>query len=166
MFVYVISESIDGPCKIGYGSNPNARIIDCQIGNPRRLTLAFQAASTNPKRVEFVAHGLLTASHLGGEWFDVTVARAVTAIDEAARLVGDTPELVAKLMVDHAEKLSAAAGLHPRLASYTPPTLPPVLTTPKVEQPPYIERRRIDPKRIALEDLNERIAAEEIVARG
>lgn len=37
MFIYVIAESNDGPCKIGIGASPEKRRDMLQVGNPRLL---------------------------------------------------------------------------------------------------------------------------------
>lgn len=79
--IYVISESPDGPVKIGVGAKPEKRLGECQIGNPRPLALYWQYPWAAAPLLERAAHHKLAESHLHGEWFDVSVADAVATID-------------------------------------------------------------------------------------
>lgn len=87
--VYVISEGPAGPCKIGTSTNPTMRLGQCQTGNPRRLTLEAQVLVPFPDRWERAVHGRLTSKHLGFEWFDVSPAEAIAAIESVGDIFGD-----------------------------------------------------------------------------
>lgn len=65
--VYFIQDE-DGPIKIGYGSDPIARLRLLQVGNPRELTMLgwFEA----PVEVERNLHRRLAAYQIRGEWFE------------------------------------------------------------------------------------------------
>lgn len=85
--VYVVARA-DGPCKIGMSDNPQKR-IGALRGGRTKLTIAgtYPRQDGDARLVERVAHQLLAAKHLGGEWFDVTEAQAIGAVQEAIRLV-------------------------------------------------------------------------------
>ncbi len=91
MYLYAISESRDGPCKIGYAAAPTERIHELQIGNPRQLSLVWSVETEHYRRAERLAHrraGLM--HHIRGEWFAVNIAAAKEAVifgcDEAGRI--------------------------------------------------------------------------------
>ncbi len=91
MYLYAISESRAGPCKIGYAADPAKRLCELQIGNPRPLALVHACMSEHYRRAERIAHrraGL--THHLRGEWFAVDIATAKEAVifgcDEASRI--------------------------------------------------------------------------------
>jgi hypothetical protein len=85
--VYVVRQA-NGPCKVGMSDSPHKRIGSLR-GGRSRLTIAgkYPGQSGDARLVERVAHQLLAGKHLGGEWFDVTDAQAIAAVQEAIRLV-------------------------------------------------------------------------------
>lgn len=117
MYVYVISEGVDGPCKIGFGQNPLARLEACRIGNPRPLRIAFQCASIRPRYVERIAHVMLAGKRVSGEWFWISEVEAQRLVLIAARRAGDTPkavkQLVRRLEQDKTNKLVQTLDRHP-----------------------------------------------------
>jgi hypothetical protein len=74
--LYIVAETPDGPCKVGYGSHPNQRLIDLQIGNPRQLVLAsvWQCSERSSKQCERLLHHILAKQSMRGEWFNASVA--------------------------------------------------------------------------------------------
>jgi hypothetical protein len=85
--LYVIG-SDTGPQKIGVSANVARRLAVLQTHSPHALTAHHQAQPASDARlVERVAHALLAAKRLRGEWFDVSVEDAIAAIDQAIALV-------------------------------------------------------------------------------
>jgi len=91
MFVYVISESPAGPCKIGFASNTYKRLASLQSGNHRRFKLEFSQATDHPRVLERVAHALAIRSLIAREWFDLTPVRAIEIVKQALE---DLPRLM------------------------------------------------------------------------
>lgn len=86
-FIYVI-ESANNTVKIGYSSNPEARLATLQTGSGLPLSLNYVVACGDPGLVEQRAHEVLAKHRLQGEWFDCTPDAAVAAIHMAAHQVG------------------------------------------------------------------------------
>jgi len=89
--IYVVAESEAGPCKIGVATNMKVRMVMLQNGNPRKLILAHTREVHWPSRfaVEAIAHALVGELHrLSGEWFEVAIADAIRAVDEACKMMG------------------------------------------------------------------------------
>lgn len=89
MFVYVISEAIDGPCKIGYGYNPSARLNMMQVGNPRKLSVSHKVETQYPRDIERIAHNMAESRRLNGEWFNLTVTEAIEVVTRATEYAKD-----------------------------------------------------------------------------
>lgn len=84
MYVYVVCEAAGlRPSKVGRTRDMSARLVNLQNGNSRKLRLWWHAYVSQPIRVERRAHSLLLRKRIRGEWFDVTAARAVEAVEEA-----------------------------------------------------------------------------------
>jgi len=69
-YVYVFQEGMQGPFKIGFTKEANAkrRLINVQVGNPRTIyKRAVVAVDTST--VEWVIHKMLRLYSHGGEWF-------------------------------------------------------------------------------------------------
>lgn len=83
-FVYAISA---GPQrhKIGRAGNPKARLQSLQCGVPDPLALVHAVEVGAMQQAEAAAHERLRDRHVRGEWFDVTEAEAVEALNEIAR---------------------------------------------------------------------------------
>lgn len=85
--LYVIGGET-GPQKIGISTDVGGRLAALQSHSPHVLVAHHQAQPASDARlVERVAHQLLAAKRLHGEWFDVSIAEAITAIDQAIDLV-------------------------------------------------------------------------------
>lgn len=87
VFLYVI-ESANNTVKVGFSSNPEARLATLQTGSGFPLSLAYVAACSSPEAVERRAHELLARHRLQGEWFDCTADAAVGALNMAAHQLG------------------------------------------------------------------------------
>lgn len=85
MKLYVIGHAKAGPLKIGIAKNPAARVRQLQGGNPYRLKClhTVDCGEYDAATIERMAHSLLRENRLSGEWFDVVVAEARAAVDEA-----------------------------------------------------------------------------------
>lgn len=84
--VYVIGGEA-GPQKIGISANVDGRLAWLQSNSPHALRAHHAQPASDARLVERVAHQLLAAKRLHGEWFDVSIAEAITAIDQAIDLV-------------------------------------------------------------------------------
>lgn len=82
--LYIITESEDGPVKIGIAKKPGCRLKELQTGNARRLDLywcvPFQTAG-KARAAEQRVHRELDKHRMVGERFSLTP-------QDAARLVG------------------------------------------------------------------------------
>lgn len=84
MFIYIIG-TILGHKKIGYGKSPRSRLKQLQTGNPERLEIlhTVEVSDKQARLVEKSSHVILAEYRLTGEWFDVDLETAITAIDRA-----------------------------------------------------------------------------------
>jgi hypothetical protein len=84
-FVYVIGPP-GGPQKIGMASDTLSRLRALQTSSPAQLVIAghVSCGRTEASRIEREAHRLLVQHRLAGEWFAVSPADAVAAIERAA----------------------------------------------------------------------------------
>ena len=92
-FVYVAS-SDSGPHKIGVSDRPLDRMKQLWFasrgdGQPSAVELIAvkPRCDGSAKLVEKVAHSLLRAKQIEGEWFDVTAAEAIAGVEHAVHLV-------------------------------------------------------------------------------
>jgi hypothetical protein len=72
-YVYLISESDEGPVKVGVAGNPYARIRELQTGNPKRLRLVHTWALFDRPgafTVERLVLEEMSEYRLSGEWID------------------------------------------------------------------------------------------------
>jgi len=69
-FVYAIGEAVDetAPIKIGFATDPLARLYALQTGNPLRLTIIGLRAGT--RNTERDIHRRLSGARMVGEWFE------------------------------------------------------------------------------------------------
>lgn len=83
-FVYVIQEDHNkgrGPCKIGLSDHPGERLIDLQIGNPRRLSLVLTIGPMTravAEGMESDLHRYHQSQRIRGEWFKASVFRRLS----------------------------------------------------------------------------------------
>lgn len=77
-YVYIIGCD-DHPVKIGYSTNVQARLIDLQVGQARKLRIYHFAEIKDGRgrEVEKLCHRRIAHHRLNGEWFDVTPYRAI-----------------------------------------------------------------------------------------
>ena len=78
--VYVLT-SDHGLIKVGISKNPEKRVKDIRAASGLVIDLAHVRELENASAVEHAAHIVLDAKRRCGEWFDVTVDEAITAID-------------------------------------------------------------------------------------
>ena len=83
-YIYVIAVSEAGPCKIGHSADPERRLKQLQTGHAGRLTLFHREAIEVPvKKMERAIHETIGYKRVLGEWFNVSVAEAVSEIQHA-----------------------------------------------------------------------------------
>lgn len=87
MSLYVIAECACGPCKVGFARDPAFRASTLQSGNPRQLKLFYGETSLKWYSAERVAHNLLWRRQVSGEWFDVPVLAAISAVRAGCEMV-------------------------------------------------------------------------------
>lgn len=85
--LYVIGESKRGPVKLGYGDNPEKRARELQIGNPRALYLFHTVVCSEACDIEAWLHRKFRDRHIRGEWYNISVTQALSAINEALILL-------------------------------------------------------------------------------
>ena len=85
--LYVIGGET-GPLKIGISGDVAQRVATLQYDVSPTLRAHHQVRPTGDARlVERVAHQLLAAKRLRGEWFDVSIEEAIAAVEQAIALV-------------------------------------------------------------------------------
>ena len=85
--VYFIKEDTKrGLTKIGYTNELSTRILHLQVGNPRRLKVAFALpceSKLQAQRLErFFHRQLYKRCHINGEWFDLNGVYLLPLIDK------------------------------------------------------------------------------------
>lgn len=87
-FVYVIG-SQDNPVKIGYADRVESRLVQMQVGNPEELRILGRVVVpwNQAGEIEKLTHEALRPHHRRGEWFNVTAAAALEAIEAAQAVV-------------------------------------------------------------------------------
>lgn len=88
-YVYFIQEKLGelAPVKIGVAKNPEVRLAELQIGNPRKLILLTQIGPVSQKRayhLEKQLHRKLKRHKLRGEWFTGVVLSKVKELKSGA----------------------------------------------------------------------------------
>jgi hypothetical protein len=90
-FVYVVKGE-HAMTKIGFSTNPDARLAQLRTGSAFPIDFAYVAAVEGDAggafAVEQAAHALLSRNRVNGEWFDVPPEMAVAAISAASVRVG------------------------------------------------------------------------------
>lgn len=92
-FVYVISGKYQ---KIGHSRSPGNRLDHFKTASPYKLTLAFTLECWNAERAERMAHGILAAKRLNGEWFDIPQEEAIRIVKECVTAVENDKPGVAR----------------------------------------------------------------------
>ena len=91
--VYVIG-SPDGPVKIGVAECVRRRRSSLQIGSPTELEIfgEFDVGEHSARDVEMAVHFALRATHVRGEWFDVSPERAMSEVKKQSVTLVLPPE--------------------------------------------------------------------------
>jgi len=80
LYVYAISESDQGPTKIGFAADVEERMATLQIGNPRQLNLAGSFSSLRAPEVEKATKRKLQYCQIRGEWYAIDPLSAIRTI--------------------------------------------------------------------------------------
>lgn len=93
-FIYVIGAS-KGALKIGVATDPQARLKGLQDGNPLFLSIKYTANFNEVEAfiVEGATHEILADRRARGEWFNISLRQAVTAIQQALKVTGIREQL-------------------------------------------------------------------------
>lgn len=70
--VYVVQAGDDGPCKIGFASSLEARLVELQVGNHEQLHVRATFRAT--REFERSMHHEYADRRLRGEWFALTAS--------------------------------------------------------------------------------------------
>jgi hypothetical protein len=89
-YVYVVQEDGADVCKVGGMHRLTGRKMpDIQYGNPRSLTMVHHTERlpdhSTTKAIEYRAHEILRPHHIRGEWFRVSPATAIAAVQQATK---------------------------------------------------------------------------------
>lgn len=110
--IYVI-KSAAGPVKIGISVNVKLRFRALQNQSSVLLSLPFIAkcSSIYAETVEATVHQILQSYRWNGEWFDVSVEKAIDTIKEAAERVGCelTPYSVETARISRQQQLAISS---------------------------------------------------------
>lgn len=85
--IYVIEEEGGMHCKVGVTSDPEQRLANLRLGNPRKMHLRMFQPVPNPRRTEHAAHSQLWRKHICSEWFAVSAPEALLAVEAALKVV-------------------------------------------------------------------------------
>ena len=89
LYVYLIGEIESDAIKIGYGQNPDKRVIELQIGNPRELRL-FHSFETNcAESVEAFVQRKFSKNNIRGEWYNADINKIIDSINEGIILANN-----------------------------------------------------------------------------
>lgn len=86
--IYVAAETWHSPpVKIGIAANPSRRVNHLQIGNPKKMFLAwdYELVDADPALLEKQIHDELAEWHVRAEWFDLCVETACRKIEAILR---------------------------------------------------------------------------------
>lgn len=95
--IYIIGPA-DGPYKIGYAADPNARLVNLQVGQAVELKLHYSESTetTIAKVIEKLIHRTLAYKRIRGEWFNVTLEEAIGEVRHAFIRWEDEPGLTSR----------------------------------------------------------------------
>ena len=112
-FIYVIG-SQDNPVKIGHASKVESRLTAMQVGNPDELRILGRVVVPWDRAgvIEKAVHETLREHHRRGEWFNVSVADAIAAIEKAAKADADNRDRV-RYRATYLEEILETYTLHP-----------------------------------------------------
>ena len=81
-YVYIVeAEGLDR-VKIGTSVRPQIRLINMQVGSPVKLHLIAVRGFIAADEIEALLHHRLKDYHLHGEWFDLSVDRAIKILED------------------------------------------------------------------------------------
>lgn len=97
-YIYIISESTDGPVKIGFSANPDRRLKQLQTGHSGALTVQYkhEVLAENVKALERIIHRTLAHKRSRGEWFTISTEDAILEVKHAVMRYGDIENLSAR----------------------------------------------------------------------
>jgi hypothetical protein len=87
--LYLIGPRDADIVKIGVAYNPTARCRELQTGSDRTLAVLHEAEVPNAYEIEARLHRMLKAERIRGEWFAISVATALNAIERAKAIASD-----------------------------------------------------------------------------
>ena len=95
-YVYVMSYPGSDKVKIGHALNPTSRAAEIggTLAPETPIAEAYFWCSERREDVERKAHAIESANRCNGEWFKISVQRAVEVIQQAASVVGVSIQLV------------------------------------------------------------------------
>jgi hypothetical protein len=81
-FIYVISATIDGPCKLGISAAPDKRVRQLQTGHAHPLTVHYRQplAAERVAYYEKLLHRDNAEKRMTGEWFRMSVSDAIAYV--------------------------------------------------------------------------------------
>jgi predicted GIY-YIG superfamily endonuclease len=90
-YLYVISASTSGPCKLGRSNDPEKRLRQLQTGHSETLHLFHQELVTGSEisLMERALHRTIAFKRMRGEWFNITVEEAIAEVRHAVMLYTD-----------------------------------------------------------------------------
>jgi hypothetical protein len=85
VYLYVISETDQGPCKLGFSATPEKRVRQLQTGAATKLRLFHKepVPAEKVKALEKALHGLVRHLKVSGEWFNLSTADAILEVKHA-----------------------------------------------------------------------------------
>lgn len=112
-FAYVIGASRDGPLKVGVALKPWERLVILQTGHPERLQCFWMDPTPRGDRVERIAHQILAPSRMTGEWFDVPLEVAISAVAVAAIVLDEGRGLSEADLIEYRADVGAQCNYEP-----------------------------------------------------
>lgn len=82
-YLYLMSASETGPCKVGVSANPIERLKALRTSCPFKLEFSELWQCDTPELMgvaEKLAHASLKKHRMHGEWFDISPSKAITII--------------------------------------------------------------------------------------
>lgn len=101
-YVYIAFAEELGRSKIGYSSEPDARVYEIHRQSPCEIELIYKIKNSNAKKLESLIHKFLAEDLFGNEWFDLTPDDILTKLDV---------ETLNEITIRHLESLLLLAAL-------------------------------------------------------
>lgn len=81
--IYIIGERDSDMLKIGIAHNPGRRLSALQTSNPYEIELLWERSiGEHARRIERSVHLTLATVRIRGEWFRISLPRAISAIEK------------------------------------------------------------------------------------